>query len=216
MWDLVIFISVSLDTLEAIQCRILKRPIITTAEELVITKEINMNISIRQELPEDHMPVFKVIQNAFEKEKYSDHMEQFLVKRLRDSDAFIPELSLVAEINNEIVGHILLTRIQIINDKKVTNSLALAPVSVLATYQKKGVGAALINYAHKRALELGHGSIVLLGHETYYPKFGYKQADSFGIQLPFDVPKENCMAIELYTDALQDVSGVVAYDSAFS
>lgn len=74
----------------------------------------------------------------------------------------------------------------------------------------------LIQEAHKKAKELGHHSIVLLGHEQYYPNFGYKQADSFGIELPFDVPKEYCMAIELTENALDGVSGTVEYPKEFN
>ena len=63
---------------------------------------------------------------------------------------------------------------------------------------------------------MGYRSIVLLGHEKYYPKFGYQQADKFGIELPFDAPKENCMAIELTENGLKNVSGMVVYPKEFN
>jgi len=109
---------------------------------------------------------------------------------------------LVAEIDNEIVGHILLTKIKIRNDQNQYNSLALAPVSVLPKHQKKRIGGKLIIESHTIALKLGYNSIILLGHQVYYPKFGYKQAQKFGIKLPFKVLKENCMAIELTKNSL--------------
>ena len=175
-----------------------------------------MNIIIRKEEPKDFKTVFNLIEKAFESEQMSDHKEQFLVERLRKSNAFIPELSLVCEIeNNTIVGHILLTRLKIKNERDGFDSLALAPVSVLPEYQRKGIGGMLIKEAHKKAKELGFKSIVLLGHEKYYPKFGYERADKFGIDLPFEVPKENCMAIELIENGLKDVSGVVEYPKEF-
>lgn len=146
----------------------------------------------------------------------SDHKEQFLVERLRKSSAFIPELSLVAEIGNKIVGHILLTKLKIKNDQNEFDSLALAPVSVLQEYQGKGVGKMLIEQAHKEAKRLGYKSIVLLGHEKYYPRFGYQQADKFGIKLPFEVPKENCMVIELMEGGLNGVRGTVEYPKEFN
>jgi predicted N-acetyltransferase YhbS len=74
----------------------------------------------------------------------------------------------------------------------------------------------LINKSHIIAKKLGHKSIILLGHEKYYPKFGYKQAHLFGIQLPFDVPKENCMAIELIENGLIGVNGIVKYPVEFN
>ena len=174
-----------------------------------------MEINIRKEEIKDYKTVFHLIEKAFASEQMSDHKEQYLVERLRQSDAFIPELSLVAEIENKIVGHILLTKLKIKNTQNEFDSLALAPVSVLPEYQGKGIGAMLIKHAHKTAKALGHKSIVLLGHEHYYPRFGYKQADTFGIELPFEVPKENCMAIELVDNGLKDVSGMVEYPKEF-
>ncbi|MGO1597511.1 MAG: GNAT family N-acetyltransferase [Sphingobacterium sp.] len=175
-----------------------------------------MEIIIRKENQTDYAAVFDLIEKAFEKLTLSDHREQFLVQRLRESTAFVPELSMVAEIKNKIVGHILLTKLKIKNGQDEFDSLALAPVSVLPEYQGKGIGGMLIQEAHKKARELGHQSIILLGHEKYYPKFGYKQADNFGIELPFEVPKENCMAIELTENSLDGVSGTVEYPKEFS
>ena len=175
-----------------------------------------MEITIRQEKPNDFKSVFDLIKEAFKSMEMSDHKEQFLVDRLRKSSAFIPELSLVAEVENKIVGHILLTKLKIKNNQNEFESLALAPVSVLPDYQGKGIGGLLIKKSHRKAKELGYKSIVLLGHETYYPKFGYQQAYKFGIELPFDVPNENCMVIELIENGLNGVNGLVEYPKEFS
>lgn len=123
---------------------------------------------------------------------------------------------MVAETENKIVGHILLTKLKIKNGQNELDSLALAPVSVLPEHQGKGIGGMLIKEAHKKAKELGFISVILLGHEKYYPKFGYKRADQFGIVLPFEVPKENCMAIELIENGLKDVNGMVEYPKEFN
>lgn len=173
-------------------------------------------LSIRQEIETDHQAVFNLIENAFQLSEMSDHSEQFLVQRLRKSDAFIPELSLVAELDDKIVGHILLTKLIIKNGDQQFDSLALAPVSVLPNYQRQGIGGQLIKAAHEIAKQLNHQSVILLGHRDYYPRFGYQPAHLFGIALPFDVPKENCMAIELVENGLQKVSGLVEYPAAFS
>ncbi len=175
-----------------------------------------MEINIREEYQADHDAVFALIEKAFEKLALSDHREQFLVQRLRKSAAFVPELSMVAETERKIVGHILLTKLKIKNGQDEFDSLALAPVSVLPEYQGKGVGSMLIQEAHKKARTLGYQSIVLLGHEKYYPKFGYKPAHNFGIECPFDLPKENCMAIELTENGLDGVYGTVEYAKEFS
>lgn len=174
-----------------------------------------MKIDIRQETSADYPIVFDLIEQAFHDEILSDKREQFLVERLRKSDGFIPELSLVAEVNRQIVGYILLTKINIETDKGNTISLALAPVAVLPDFQKQGIGGQLIKEAHRMAKELGYESIILLGHENYYPKFGYQPLHHFNISLPFEAPKENCMAIELVPDALKNKEGKVLYPKEF-
>lgn len=173
-------------------------------------------MNIRKEENKDYKEVFNLIENAFKNETYSDKREQFLVERLRRSDAFIPELSLVAEIDGLIVGYILLTKIKIINNRsEAITSLALAPIAVLPIHQGKGIGGQLIEAAHRKAKELGFESVILLGHEKYYPKFGYLPAKKYDIQLPFDVPDENCMLIELTENALKNVKGTVEYPKEF-
>lgn len=174
-----------------------------------------MEIKIRQEQEKDYKAVYELIELAFRDVEESDQSEHLLVERLRKSEAFIPELSLVAEKGDEIVGYILMTKVEIVSDVKTVTSLALAPVAVLPEYQGLGIGATLICEAHKRAAELGYGSAVLLGHKDYYPKFGYKKAIDFGIEFPFDVPYEYCMAVELLPDGLENIQGMVKYSKAF-
>ena len=171
---------------------------------------------IRQENITDHIKVFNLIESAFKNAEFTDNTEQFLVERLRKSDAFIPELSMIAEIDGKIVGHILLTKLKIKNQSNEFDSLALAPVSVKPEFQGKGIGGKLIVESHKKAKELGYKSIVLLGHEKYYPRFGYEQADKYRIELPFEVPKENCMVIELVEGGLNGVNGMVEYPKEFN
>ena len=174
-----------------------------------------MNIFIRQEKKEDHQEVLKIIKTAFANVEISDHSEHLLVEKLRGSNAFIPELSIVAEYQNELIGHVLLTKIKIKNDLNTFDSLALAPISVLPKFQSKGVGTLLMSEAHKIAKNLGHQSVVLLGHQDYYPRFGYEPTSKYGITLPFEAPEENCMVIALTKEGLQGVTGMVEYAKAF-
>ena len=176
-----------------------------------------MNIAIKEEISEYRKVTEKVIKSAFVNMEFSDKREHELVSRIRKSEAFIPKLSLVAinEDNNEIVGHILLSKIKISNDNQLEESLALAPVSVLPEYQNKGVGRLLILDALKIAKDLGYNSVVVMGHPNYYPKFGFEKASSWGIKAPFEVPEEAFMALELQENALENVSGVVEYPSVF-
>lgn len=176
-----------------------------------------MDILIRKELTKEYNTTEEVVKRAFLHEEYSDKKEHLLVNRIRKSDAFIPELSLVAiDQDNEIVGHILLSKITIVNDDKIVDSLALAPVSVIPVKQKKGIGSQLIHTALKKAKEIGYHSVIVLGHKDYYPKFGFKQARLWNIQAPFDVSDEVFMALELTENSLGNVQGVVQYSKAFS
>ncbi|MBW3524806.1 GNAT family N-acetyltransferase [Chryseobacterium sp. NKUCC03_KSP] len=175
-----------------------------------------MNLKIRTELEDDFGAVFELIKSAFEKEEFSDHKEHYLVERLRKSDAFIPALSLVAEMNGQIVGYILLSKVAIVDAGGNSHtSLSLAPVAVLPKFQGKGIGGRLIEASHERAKELDFNSVVVLGHEDYYPRFGYMLMKQFGIALPFNAPEANCMVIELIENALQNINGVVAYPKEF-
>ena len=173
------------------------------------------NVIIRQEKETDYNEVFSLTELAFRSLEISDHTEQFLVERLRKSDAFIPELSLVAEMDNKIVGYILLTKLIIRTDNAEIPSLSLAPISVHPDFQRKGIGGMLINKVHFIARELGFQSVILVGHPDYYPRFGYRKASEFGVSFPFDAPDDACMAMELSENALKNANGVVEYPKEF-
>ncbi|KXH80648.1 GNAT family N-acetyltransferase [Sporosarcina sp. HYO08] len=174
-------------------------------------------MNIQQEQPEHYTETEKIVKVAFLNAEHSDGKEHLLVKRLRSADAFIPELSLVAidKATERLVGHVLLTKIEINDGDRRTPSLALAPVSVLPDFQNQGIGSSLIKTALVKAAGLGYESVVVLGYPAYYPKFGFKQAAAWGVRAPFDVPIEAFMALELVDGALQDAAGVVAYHPAF-
>ena len=175
-----------------------------------------MNIIIRQETEKDYKLSETVVEKAFKNAEHIDHKEHLLVAKLRKSDAFIPELSLVAELDGEIVGHIMLTKLLIENEGSKYDSLALAPVSVVPEHQNKGIGSELISESLKIAKELGFKSVIVLGHDKYYPRFGFKPASTWGIKAPFDVPDEAFMALELEDGSLEDISGTVVYSKEFS
>ena len=174
-----------------------------------------MNKTIRQETERDSKLSEYVVEKAFRDAEYSDHKEQFLVRRLRKSDAFVPELSLVGEVDGEIVGHIMFTKLLIKNDEKEYELLALAPVSVLPEYQNKGIGSMLIIEGLKIAEEFGFKSVIVLGHDKYYPRFGFKPANIWDIKAPFDVPNESFMALELESGSLVGVTGIAIYPKEF-
>lgn len=167
-------------------------------------------MEIRRETSRDHDAVYTLIQEAFASAEHSDGNEQDLVQALRASPAFVPELSLVAEENGSLVGHILFTEAKVGED----TVLALAPLSVRPAAQRRGVGTALIREGHRIAAELGYGYALVLGSATYYPRSGYRPAESFGIEVPPGMPPANFMAIRLRADA-RPIGGAVTYADEF-
>lgn len=171
-----------------------------------------MNVIIRQEAVSDYPAVGELNRLAFNQES-----EAKLVDALRKNESvFIPELSIVAETDNEIVGYILFTRIEIVEAAiPVATALALAPVAVTPSFQGKGIGGRLIGTGLAKAASLGFGSVIVLGHQSYYPRFGFLQASKWNIKCPYDVPVDVFMARELLAGALENVSGTVRYPKEF-
>lgn len=165
---------------------------------------------IRQEQQNDYDIVYRVIKKAFKTAEHSDGNEQDLVVKLREGKSFIPELSLVAVEENQVVGHILFTK-ALVGDVEV---LALAPLSVLPEYQNRGIGMSLIKHGHKTAQQLGYKYSVVLGHPNYYPKAGYVPASTYGIKAPFEVDDESFMAI-CFDENEDKLNGFIEYDKAF-
>ncbi|MEG0529345.1 MAG: N-acetyltransferase [Bacilli bacterium] len=169
-------------------------------------------ITLRQETEEDFNDIFEVNNIAFGQDS-----EAKLVNALRNNPAvFIPELSIVAIENDKIIGHILFTKIKIKDNKgNLHESLGLAPMAVRPEFQKSGIGGQLIKKGFEIARDLDFKSVIVLGHEHYYPKFGFEPAEKWNIKAPFDVPSNAFMAIELINDGLKNVTGTVIYPKEF-
>lgn len=167
-------------------------------------------IIIRQETPKDYKEVYELVKEAFASAEHADGNEQDLVEALRKSDAFVPELSLVAEIDGKLAGHILFSKAMVGN----ITVLVLAPLSVRPQYQRQGVGTALMENAHRIAGALGYLYSLVLGSETYYPRAGYRPAEQFGIKVPEGFPSVNFMALKLREDA-PPLHGSVVYAKEF-
>ena len=147
---------------------------------------------------------------------FSEGDEDKLVERLRKAPTFIPELSLVAELNRQLVGHILFTPLEIKSGEETFQSLVLGPVSVLPEFQRQGIGGQLIRAGHQKAIELGFHSVILIGHPEYYPRFGYKPASTWGIKTRIPLPSDDVfLAVDLTEDALSHVSGMVIFPPEF-
>lgn len=169
-----------------------------------------MNIQIRPEHKNDISAISMLNDMAFGQEA-----EGNLIVKLRKNKNFIKDLSLVACMGNEIIGHILFSKIIIKNDTEEFESLALAPMAVIPEFQGLGIGSQLINKGLQKATKLGYKSVIVLGHENYYSRFDFKPASQFQISCPFEVPDANFMALELIKGSLDKVSGCVVYPKEF-
>jgi putative acetyltransferase len=163
-------------------------------------------VEIRPERKKDLKAIAGVTRAAFDQEQ-----EVRMIEAIRASDGFVPEFSLVAEAEGEIVGHVLLSYVDLAG-KRV---LELGPISVLPRLQRQKIGSLLVRESIRRAELRGEPLVLVLGHPEYYPRFGFVRASRLGIEPPDDdIPDEAWMAIPLtaYDPAL---TGRVVFPPTF-
>lgn len=173
---------------------------------------------IRKETPGDYDQVRQVVQSAFPfrlELGHHDFNEWIVIERTRGSQDYIPELSLVAEVDGAVVGHILFTPMKIKGDAGCFDSLALAPVSVHQDFQNRGIGTQLCRAGIETAKQLGYKSMVVMGHPGYYPRFGFKPASGWRIGMTADCNDDCLFAMELAEGGLAGVNGIVEYCPSF-
>ncbi len=163
---------------------------------------------IRPEREFDFDKIRSVVKTAFAGAEHTDGDEHNLVDRLRCTNEYIPELSFIAEVNGNIVGYAMFSRINI----GITKAIALAPLAVLPDFQGYGIGRALIEAGHKKAAESDYYCSVVLGSPEYYSKSGYLPASPFGIIPPVDVPPRFYMVFPFKPELPH---GTVRYSQAF-
>ena len=168
-------------------------------------------ITIRPETAEDYAAIHEVTLLAFGQEK-----EAQLVEDLRGLPDFIPELSLVALQDGQVVGHILFSPMAIETEKGAVPALSLAPISVRPECQNQSVGSQLVREGLKRCRSLGHEVVVVVGHPAYYPRFGFSSARAKGLEATFEVPDEAFLVLELAPGALDGIAGVIKYPPPFN
>jgi putative acetyltransferase len=170
-----------------------------------------MPLKIRPEPPSGYPAISEVNDLAF-----GQPAEGKLVENLRKNPRFVPELSLVAEADGKIAGHILFFPIKIKSAAgKEKETISLAPVAVRPEFQKQGIGGELIREGLKACGRMGYDPIVVLGNPEYYPNFGFEQAGKWEIKGPFGAPAEVFMALELKDGALEGAGGVTEYPDEF-
>jgi len=152
-------------------------------------------LNIRPETVQDRPAILDLLGRAFADQQNAgrEPVEVELARKLFGCPEYLPALSLVAEKDGRIVGHVISTR-GWIGDRP---SLGLGPIAVLPEEQGQGIGAALMHETIRVARELGERSIVLLGHLDYYPRFGFVPAAPLGIQAPDPAWGDHFMALVL-------------------
>lgn len=177
-----------------------------------------MNIIIRVENEKDYRRVEEVTRSAFayperiKRGKIGCPYEHWMVHELRKKDGIL-NLSLVAVVEENIVGHIICSKGEVRSLKGITPVLNIGPISVLPEYQRKGIGKALITSMIDKAKQLGYGAILFFGRPEYYPQFGFKEASVFGIADSEGYNYPSFMGMELIPNYLEKAYGGQYYES---
>jgi putative acetyltransferase len=168
-------------------------------------------VSIRVEEPADRDVIAEVVTSAF-----GSPAEARLVERIRASPNFVPELSLVAELNGRVVGHVMISYVAL-HDTDARHWIAsLSPLAVAPDSQGRGIGAALVREVTDRADAGGEPLVVLEGSPRYYGRFGFEHSVPLGIEimLPAWAPPEAAQVLRLRTYD-PSLRGRVTYPPAF-
>jgi len=166
------------------------------------------SVRIRTETAADHDAVRAIHDAAF-----GQPVEGAIVDALRGSDRAV---SLVAEQEGRIVGHILFTAVTIESLSGQSAGLALGPMGVAPEHQNKGVGSALVRDGLTRLKEAECAFVIVLGHANYYPRFGFVPASRFGVQSCWEgVPDEVFMITVFDPSALPADGGIARYRPEF-
>ena len=166
-------------------------------------------MNIRPETPSDTNAIALVNKLAFGRNE-----EALLVERIRNSQYYISELALVAEINNSVVAHIMFSYIKLVGEETF-QVLGLAPASVHPDFQKQGIGSALVNAGLIQANVLGETLIIVLGHPQFYSRFGFKTSIDFGIESTFPVP-EDAFMVKTLANYHPRYNGKAIYPTTFN
>lgn len=181
-------------------------------------KEINiiMEILIQRTKPNDFLITENITRETFWNLFKPGCDEHLVLHNLRKSNCYISDLDRIALSNNRIIGHSITTKANVVDTQNNEHQvLCVGPISVLPEFQKKGIGAKLLNESIALAEELGYSGMILFGHPDYYHRFGFVNAHKYGITTKEGMNFEPFMALELHQNALLTVSGKFYEDNAF-
>ncbi|AFY42373.1 GNAT family N-acetyltransferase [Nostoc sp. PCC 7107] len=166
-------------------------------------------MNIRCESPQDYLAIAEVNTLAFGQDN-----EAKLIAKIRCSDRYIPELSVVAEIDNFVVGHILFSYIDLVGQETL-KVLGLAPLAIHPQFQNQGIGSALVKAGLAIAETKKAPLVIVLGHPHFYSRFGFQSSSVYEIESPFPVP-EDVFMVKLLKSYQERYKGKVVYPSAFN
>jgi putative acetyltransferase len=165
-----------------------------------------MNIRIENE--NDESGVYAVNASAFETPAEAKLVD---VLRLQAN----PVISLVAEHEGKIVGHIMFSAMTFQQHPEL-RIMGLGPMAVSPDFQRQDIGSQLVRAGLKLCTQSGTEAVFVLGHPAFYPRFGFLPAAGFAIKSEYDVPHEVFMGMELQSSVLNGKTGMVKYHDAFS
>lgn len=166
-------------------------------------------VTIRPESPGDAIAVATLVEQSFQGTKEVD-----LVEGLRQNGAVV--LSLVAVVDKRVVGHILFSPVTVASVPNDRTIVSLAPLAVSPEYQRRGIGSRLSQESIAVCRQSGMTAMVVVGHPEYYPRFGFVQAATYGLECPYiNADHPAWMALELVPGGLDGKHGMVTFDPAF-
>ena len=175
-----------------------------------------MNTIIRLESERDYPEVENLTREAFWDLYRPGCVEHLLAHKLRKVPAFVAELDFVSEEDNRIVGNIMYSKANVIDENGNAHVvLTFGPLSVLPSHQNEGIGSALIRHSIKLAETMGYKAILIYGNPAYYHRFGFVNAETFKISTADGIYFDAFMALELHEGALAGITGKFHEDPVF-
>ena len=171
-----------------------------------------MDIKLRIEQSSDYHETENITREAFWNHYSPGCDEHYLLHIMRNHPKFVPELDIVAEHNNKIVG---LKSFIMADDGNQYEVLSLGPISVLPEYQQQGIGGRMIALTKKLASEMGFRAILLCGDPDYYLRQGFIPAETLGIRTEDNMYATALHVCELYDNALANAKGRYIEDKIY-
>ncbi len=166
-----------------------------------------MDIKIEHILEKDYYEIKYLAKRSFWNLNMPGCDEHYLVHRLFNDANYVPSLSLLAKLDNKIVGFILYTKCRLETKNGDIDVLTFGPLCVDPEYQRKGIGKTLLLESIKLAKLTDYPAIFICGVPTYYPKFGFKEAKEFGVTMPDGSNFDAFMGYELKEGSMKDIAG---------